>query len=229
MYFIIYIFFLSLSFFSLSQASSITSFLLFIVALPPLGSATFPPQVAIAMRLNEFPDRRHSSQAPAVPARDGGIIDNSAKFELRIGSSISIYDNNCRTFSILIMRSFCFVLFSSSSWEEHQVCALPVPLSSQPPLLYLPLRRVTGLTWKLCHATRIKISSRSSKWVWNRGRKEERGVYGREWELPQGKHSGSRQLEVGIGIGIGNVIGIEIAIGIEFVYSICAHCASYRS
>lgn len=182
------------------------------------------------MRLNEFPDRRHSSQAPAVPGSGGrgrGIIDNSAKFELRIGSSITIYDNNCRTFSILIMRWFCFVLFSSSSWEEHQVCALPVPLSS--PFYTSPFAESLDSLGN-CVTRRVSKSVRVLRNEYGiGGRKEERGVHGREWELPQGKHSGSRQLEVGIGIGIGNVIGIEIAIGIEFVYSICAHCASYRS
>lgn len=106
MYIIIYIFFLSLSF-SLSQASSITSFLLFIVALPPLGALPSRRRWQLNFQTDDTLVRHLQYQVVG----DGGIIDNSAKFELRIGSSITIYDNNCRTFSILIMRSFCFVFF----------------------------------------------------------------------------------------------------------------------
>lgn len=68
--------------------------------------------------------------------RGEGTIDNSAKFALRVGSSITIYDDDCRTFSILIMRSFCFYRLFWFFPQKLQVCALPVPLNT--PFYFFP-------------------------------------------------------------------------------------------
>lgn len=150
---------------------------------PPLGSLPAPPspQVAIAMRVNEFPDR-HLQHLPQPRGRRRGGVGRRSLCQIWVAHWVvdRKFDHHLRRrqlsmFSILIMRSFCFLssfvlLFSP---EAPSLCT-----SCAPDCTFFPLEGGASslLTWKLCHATRIKISSRSSKRGLNIGRARRGGM-----------------------------------------------------